>query len=301
MKLPAIELNLLQLLFALARSGTVPQAMAQLGISQSTLRRGLAELRDFYQNELFLVENGCYLPNAFAKQLLTRLEPALIELQTVMLQREGFQFAELEGTLTLSVPPVIADWLAPEFKLALDELGSKLQLEIMEWPSNGIKALQGDRLHLAVNTYPQPDDSQVIQKKLGVLPTGVYCRKDHLFAARQAIELSELASESTMRLQRLEHGQPEAIRLYLQKHQIQEAYVMAVNSPFATLRCVESLGYVFVSGPNYLPYFADTLCWRPILFDGEPLTYDVGMAYHRAWYRHPAITQLSTILLANFE
>ncbi|MBZ0233051.1 MAG: LysR family transcriptional regulator [Deltaproteobacteria bacterium] len=84
------DLNLLVVLHALLETGSVTAAARQLGVTQSSVSRSLARLRDAFGDELFVRRGRGVAPTRFATELAAPLRQRLGELEALLGDRGAF-------------------------------------------------------------------------------------------------------------------------------------------------------------------------------------------------------------------
>ena len=290
------DLNLLRLLITLEQCQSADGTIKQLSISHSTFKRGLAQLRTKFGNELFVARQGRYEATAFTRELLARLSPLMVELDAVLHQSSQLSLADLSGIFSVSAPAFLSDGLAPELQAELLAYENRLWLEICDWPQSSDLSLSAERPDIGIHFYPQRLNQLYVQQKVGSSPLGVFCQPSHPVVQRSSIELSELQRERFVRYRHLQSDLPDSIRDRLAHRGIELNVVAAVNSVAAAMGYVETFGFLAVGAQNPRLAEAYGLCWRPVMVSGEPLTYEYGFCYHRAWYQHPIMREIEAML-----
>ncbi|TYB89527.1 LysR family transcriptional regulator [Oceaniovalibus sp. ACAM 378] len=114
-----ITLRELEVLQALVRAGTAMNAARELGISQSTVSRRLAQLESRLNSQLFVRSGGRLVPTVEALSINEQLEPVFATLARISSRMERSDDLH-SGTLTIAAPPTIAHRFLPsriaEFK-----------------------------------------------------------------------------------------------------------------------------------------------------------------------------------------
>lgn len=292
----AFDLNLLRLLMALSEYQSAEGVIKQLAISHSTFKRGLAQLRSRFGNELFVAQQGRYLATAFTRELLERLSPLMTELDAVLHQSSQQSLKELSGNLSVCLPAYMADAIAPELQTELQEMDSRLRLEIYDWPQSGELLLSAQSPNIAINRFPQSLSKLCVQHKIGNWPLGIFCQPSHPLAQQAHIELHQLQGERIVRYLPLHSQMPAAIRERLAASGTVLEVVAAINSFAAALRYVAMFDALAMGSPTGQLHQAMGLCWRPIRVDDELLSYEYGFFYHRAWYQHPVMREIEQML-----
>jgi DNA-binding transcriptional LysR family regulator len=79
-----IDLNALLILLVVYREGGVSRAAARLNVKQPAVSNTLARLRLHFNDPLFIRHSRGLTPTPKAVEIIEKLEPALMEIQTVL-------------------------------------------------------------------------------------------------------------------------------------------------------------------------------------------------------------------------
>ncbi len=117
-----------RLILALARSGTLRAAAGELGLTHTTVSRRLSTLQDA-RGQLFEKTPDGYGPTALGRALIDIAE----QMESLSLTGERHQRAlddTLSGTITLSLPEAIAQYLLLDDLLEFAELHPRIDLRV---------------------------------------------------------------------------------------------------------------------------------------------------------------------------
>ena len=90
MRYRGLNLNLLALMDALIDEGSVSLAALRLNLSQPAVSNALAQLREHYQDRLFVVVGGRMVPTELTQRLAAPIREILQQSQAVIQERSGF-------------------------------------------------------------------------------------------------------------------------------------------------------------------------------------------------------------------
>lgn len=124
-----LDLNLLRVLAAIHRTGSVTAAGKVLSLSQPATSNALARLRDFFDDELFVRSSGGLQPTRLCERLAPEVQTQLKLLETAVTVRDEFEptSSDIRWRLSLSdlgemmfLPPLAAALRqqAPQARLA---------------------------------------------------------------------------------------------------------------------------------------------------------------------------------------
>lgn len=141
MRLGRLDLNLLVALDALLRERKVAEAARQLNLSQSAMSSALGRLRDYFDDELFVLVGRQLTPTDLAKSLAAPVRELLMQAQTRIVARRGFDPATSDRVFTLVassyltityLPRLIQRLMlvAPQVRLRLLPLNTAVEREL---------------------------------------------------------------------------------------------------------------------------------------------------------------------------
>ncbi|PQA89729.1 LysR family transcriptional regulator [Hyphococcus luteus] len=148
-ELPNINLNLLISLKALLDTGSVTHAADQLGVTQPTMSRHVAQLREIFDDPL-LVRTGtrfAHTPKALA--LAESLGPTLLNIEKLF-QLESDP-VKIPREFTIAAPDVVSTYILGESLADLLVTADNFTINLLNWDDNAKTALQNGDIHLAIS------------------------------------------------------------------------------------------------------------------------------------------------------
>lgn len=116
-----LNLNLLRVFAAIYESGTLTRAAGQLGLSQPAVSHALKQLRDTFEDELFVRDVEGYRPTEKAKELAPPVLEALESLQATLEVARRFDPATASKTFRLSVSDYSSQTILPRLSRFLHQ------------------------------------------------------------------------------------------------------------------------------------------------------------------------------------
>lgn len=148
-----LDLNLLRVLDALFREGSVSKAAARLKLSQPATSNALARLRDALKDPLFVRGREGMVPTERALQLRGPLTLALQQLQEALTPRAAFDPATTKQTFVLAASDHAQLLFVPRLAQALGQFPG-LRLRIVPLPRDFPTAeLESGELDLVVGAF----------------------------------------------------------------------------------------------------------------------------------------------------
>src|ERR1700674_3568666 len=90
MRFQTVNLNLLVVINALIEERSVTGAAVRLNVSQPAVSNALAQLREHYQDPLFVAVGGKMVPTELAQRLADPIQEILARSHVVIHERAGF-------------------------------------------------------------------------------------------------------------------------------------------------------------------------------------------------------------------
>jgi DNA-binding transcriptional LysR family regulator len=160
----SLDAKLLHLLVAVVEEGSVTAAAHRLGVTQSTVSHLLDKLRAITGDPLFVKSGRGIVATARAEGLAPQARALLHELRRFA-QRDTFDPAALQATLTIAANDFQRDLLLPAFAARLRERAPGVMLRIIPSTVPRLDMLRSDQCQLVISPRP-PDGTDVVQKRL---------------------------------------------------------------------------------------------------------------------------------------
>lgn len=171
---PALQWDDLRVLLAIAERGTLSAAAAALHVSHPTLSRRLQVIERRLGTRLFERLPGGLRPTAAgeeARLLALRLRTDIDALQ----QRIGGRDAGADGTVRLTAPDAVAEYLLPGILATLCRDHPGLSLELLV--SNQVLSLAQHAADLALRVTERPTET-LRGRRVGTVAMAVYAARD---------------------------------------------------------------------------------------------------------------------------
>ncbi|OIN91833.1 MAG: LysR family transcriptional regulator [Comamonadaceae bacterium CG1_02_60_18] len=146
-----LDLNLLRVLCAVYRLGSVTQAARHLALSQPATSNALARLRAFFDDALFVRSSSGLHPTRKAQRIVPALMAQLQSLETTVLSTEEFEPASSTVRWRLSLSDLGEMMFLPALAQAFRVEAPHSQLANVAVPSTQVSAaLEAQDVHLAI-------------------------------------------------------------------------------------------------------------------------------------------------------
>ncbi|PSU34622.1 LysR family transcriptional regulator [Photobacterium lutimaris] len=174
-----LDLNLLKLLKVVVETRNTHAAADKLGISQTSVSRGLAKLRETFGDQLFVRKAHGVQPSELAEKLAEAADEMFNPLIKVVDSYRNFEPQELESEVTIAMNFFLLEVYGDGIFAALREALPKAKFKLIFWQENSLTELLNGHidymLHFA--SFPLPQD--IYQHKIQDIKLCLVARKNH--------------------------------------------------------------------------------------------------------------------------
>lgn len=177
--LDQLDLNLLRLLKVVVETRNTLVAAEKLGISQTSVSRGMAKLRETFGDQLFIRKAHGVEPSELAEKLAEVAEHMLKPFVEVIDAYSEFDPMEFDGELTIAFEVSLLEVFAIGVYEALAKALPKAKLTLVHWQEDSLQALLDRQVDYLIHYqgYPLPQD--VYTHHLSDMKLSLLARKDH--------------------------------------------------------------------------------------------------------------------------
>lgn len=148
-QLPNINLNLLVSLRVLLDTGSVTLAAEQLGVTQPTMSRHVAQLREIFGDPLLVRTGNKYTPTPRALELAETLGSTFLHIERLF-------HLESDPTKTprefiIAAPDVVSTYVLGEALADMLKTAENFKITLLNWNDDAKKKLQSGEIHLAIS------------------------------------------------------------------------------------------------------------------------------------------------------
>jgi LysR family transcriptional regulator, nod-box dependent transcriptional activator len=145
-----LDLNLLHVLDILLEVKNVTRAADRLALSQSAVSAALSRLREFFGDELFVLEGRKLLPTAFAEQLSRNLHACLQEADTIINASKDFEPASSQRTFRILAADYIFASILTDVSESIAKRASGITLEFVGLDRNAPERIERGDIDLII-------------------------------------------------------------------------------------------------------------------------------------------------------
>ncbi len=174
-----LDLNLLKLLKAVVETKNTHAAASQLGISQTSVSRGLAKLREVFGDQLFIRKAHGVEPSELAEKLAEASEAMYSPIEKVVESYQNFDPLEFEGEVTIAMQIYFIETYGVGIFEALRQALPKAHFNLVYWQEHSLgEVLKGNIDYLVqFDAYPLPQE--IYQHHLHTIKLSLIARENH--------------------------------------------------------------------------------------------------------------------------
>lgn len=174
-----LDLNLLKLLKAVVETKNTHTAASQLGISQTSVSRGLAKLREVFGDQLFIRKAHGVEPSELAEKLAEAADSMYSPIEKVVESYQNFDSLEFEGDVTIAMQIYFIETYGVGIFEALREALPKARFHFIYWQDDSLgEVLKGNIDYLIqFDAYPLPQE--IYQHHLHRIKLSLIARENH--------------------------------------------------------------------------------------------------------------------------
>ncbi|MGR5095663.1 LysR family transcriptional regulator [Vibrio maritimus] len=178
-ELQDLDLNLLKLLKAVVETRNTHAAADKLGISQTSVSRGMAKLRDTFGDQLFLRKAHGVEPSELAEKLAEAADEMYSPLIKVVESYHNFDPKMFTGEITIALNIFLIEQYGEGIYEVLHESLPKASLKLVYWQEQSLAEMLNGQVDylLQLSGFPLPQD--IYQHKLTEVKLSLIARKEH--------------------------------------------------------------------------------------------------------------------------
>lgn len=284
-----LDLNLLRVLAAIHRTGSVTLAGKALSLSQPATSNALARLRDFFEDELFVRAPSGLTPTRLCEQLAPAVRAQLLALETLVTGQEDFDPAHSDMHWRLSLSDLGEMLFLPELAGALRSQAPGARLSNVSVAATGVAAaLEAREIDLAIG---------ILQPKHRGIRTELLFREQYVAMAspqwrpasgrsgrtltpRQLAEASYVVASPTATF----HGSVEQM---LVRMKLEDRIVLRARHFGALPELALTSDLLSIVPEMYARKLRQRHDFRVLGLPGSP-AYEVRLVWHGSTEKHPA-------------
>jgi DNA-binding transcriptional LysR family regulator len=175
-----LDLNLLRLLVAIGDTGAVSRAADRLGVSQPTVSAGLARLRAYFDDPLFVRSPGGMSPTPRGVQVVEAARGVLSRIDQTLRNDARFDPARAHRPFTFAMSDVGEMVFLPKLIHELAQVSLDTPVRLVSLPPAALgEAMDGGEVDLAIGYFPDLKPPRYAQQMLFTHHFVCLLRADH--------------------------------------------------------------------------------------------------------------------------
>ncbi|MCL1095986.1 LysR family transcriptional regulator [Shewanella kaireitica] len=174
-----LDLNLLKLLQAVVYTKNTHLAADKLGISQTSVSRGLAKLREMFGDQLFTRKAHGVEPSELAEKLAEAVDEMFTPLIKVLESYNNFEPLDFTGEISIAMNIFLLEQYGEDIFSTLREVLPNAKFKMVYWQEQSLVNVLNGKIDyiLQFATFPLPQE--VYQHRLKDIKISLIARKNH--------------------------------------------------------------------------------------------------------------------------
>ncbi|MGF1852632.1 LysR family transcriptional regulator [Vibrio gigantis] len=174
-----LDLNLLKLLQAVVETRNTHQAADKLGISQTSVSRGLAKLRETFGDQLFIRKAHGVEPSELAEKLAEAADEMFTPLLKVVESYQNFDPLQFKGEVSIAMNIFMLEQWGDGIFSALREALPAASFKLVYWQEQSLNEMLNGQIDylLLFSQFQLPQE--IYQHRLKEIKLSLIARKDH--------------------------------------------------------------------------------------------------------------------------
>lgn len=177
--LDSLDLNLLRLLKVVVETRNTSVAAEKLGISQTSVSRGMAKLRETFGDQLFIRKAHGVEPSELAEKLAEAAENMLVPFSQVLESYQEFEPKEYTGEIVIACELTLLDVFGRGVYQSLVKALPNARFKLVYWQHGSLQQMLDKRVDYMIHytMFPLPQD--IYTHHLSNIQINLVARKDH--------------------------------------------------------------------------------------------------------------------------
>ncbi|WP_108945833.1 LysR family transcriptional regulator [Shewanella halifaxensis] len=177
--LESLDLNLLRLLKVVVETQNTSVAAEKLGISQTSVSRGMAKLRETFGDQLFIRKAHGVEPSELAEKLAEAAEQMLTPFTQVLEAYQDFDPQLFTGTIVIACDLTLLDVFGKGLYQSLVSALPNAKLKLIYWQQNSLQNLLDRKIDYMLHYTMLPLPQDIYTHHLSNIKINLVARKNH--------------------------------------------------------------------------------------------------------------------------
>ncbi|WP_394202642.1 LysR family transcriptional regulator [Shewanella waksmanii] len=174
-----LDLNLLRLLKVVVETRNTSVAAEKLGISQTSVSRGMAKLRETFGDQLFIRKAHGVEPSELAEKLAEAADNMLLPFAEVLEAYSAFDPLQYQESVVIALEVSLLEMFGKGLYRALSAALPQAKLKLIYWQEGSLQNMLDRQLDYLVHfsLYPLPQD--IYTHHLSNIAVNLVAKKNH--------------------------------------------------------------------------------------------------------------------------
>lgn len=178
-ELQDLDLNLLKLLKAVVEARNTHAAADKLGISQTSVSRGIAKLRETFGDQLFIRKAHGVEPSELAEKLAEAADEMYNPIAKVMQSYHDFSPQAFRGEITIALNIFLLELYGDGIFHALKAVLPSASFKMVYWQEQSLTEMLNGEIDYMLQLTGVPLPQDIYQHKLSEIKLCLIARKEH--------------------------------------------------------------------------------------------------------------------------
>ncbi|MGF1696198.1 LysR family transcriptional regulator [Vibrio lamellibrachiae] len=178
-KIDTLDLNLMKLLKAVVETQNTHLAAERLGISQTSVSRGLAKLREVFGDQLFIRKAHGVEPSELAEKLAQAADEMMTPIIKVVESYQDFDPLVFNGSITIAVNTFLQEIFGSGLINVLKSSLPNAKFKIIYWQSHSLGEMLSGEIDYMIQLAGYPIPQEVYTHTLCQVQNSIVARVDH--------------------------------------------------------------------------------------------------------------------------
>ena len=159
MRYKGLDLNLLVAFDTLLELRSVTRSAERLHLSQAAMSAALGRLREYFADDILVLQGKRMYPTAFARNLVPQVQSSLRQLDSMLVTSAGFDPATSQRTFRIVASDYVATVVLVPLISHLATLAPRVRTEVLLTSDSGLKQIENGDVDLLITPedYVSPD------------------------------------------------------------------------------------------------------------------------------------------------
>lgn len=291
------DFNLVRIFCTLYETGSLTKTAELLDISQPAISHSLKKLRNFYNDQLFIRNDGRMIPTPLAEQMSNQL---LMSNELILSSLPNQETKTIKKNFIFSMSDMCQSYFVAPLYLLMEEQQNKANIDIIQTQQDNIPhAMRDGQIDFAIGHLPVLNDCQdhIIYEKLFDDKFVLMLRDGHPeFCPNQKIAYDKL---ELIGVKSLTTGHTDLVKKI--NHEFENNIMLSIPNYSVAPEIVSKTDFGVIIPKSFAKRFNYENQFIIFDIDIPQNIIDIGIYYHKLYRNDYSIKWMREIILNNFK